>query len=371
MDIQNANKEQTPKELGADGKPKKKRGRPLKGTNNNSVNNSANNSTNNSPQVSRSNSPIIVSPNRFQALATNEDQPNGETWTCQICGKDFSDPNDKLLECQRCKEHYCIGCLDKSVEEYNLLTNSDLMWFCASGCREKVEKNIITDLKIEETCKKMTMKFEERLNHIENKLAEKCSKEEVIAVVREEMDKKSSTDKATEPSPEKENRAEAGVQDVLNEITERKNREANIVIYGLEESESTSRDERAEYDTKNVVEIADACEVKINQDDIDKVMRLGKYDKEKKTKRPLLVKLKTVETKSKIFKGIKKLNENEELKSINIANDLTKTERENEKKLYEQAKEMKKTVSGDYTFRVRGPPWARKIVKVRVAEEAE
>ena len=148
MATQTQSKDLTLKDLGADGKQKKRRGRPAKGTNNNSTNNSVNNS----PQVSRSNSPIM-SPNRYQALSTNEDQTDGETWNCQVCGKDFSNPNDKLLECQRCKDHYCIGCLGKTVEEYNLLDNSDLMWFCAC-CREKVENNIITGLKIEETCNK-------------------------------------------------------------------------------------------------------------------------------------------------------------------------------------------------------------------------
>ena len=63
----------------------------------------------------------------------------------------FSNPDAKMLECQRCKHHYCIKCLNKSDLEYEILSTSDSMWFCGP-CKAKVEENIATELKIEEKC---------------------------------------------------------------------------------------------------------------------------------------------------------------------------------------------------------------------------
>ena len=43
---------------------------------------------------------------------------------------------------------------------------------------------------------------------------------------------------------------------------------------------------------------------------------------------------------------------------------MTKLEREEGKQMYEKAKEMSNQSQGKYLYRVRGPPWSRKIVKL-------
>ena len=45
---------------------------------------------------------------------------------------------------------------------------------------------------------------------------------------------------------------------------------------------------------------------------------------------------------------------------------MTKMERGEGKQLYEKAKEMSKAEQGKYQYRVRGPPWDRRIVKMQV-----
>ena len=58
------------------------------------------------------------------------------------------------------------------------------------------------------------------------------------------------------------------------------------------------------------------------------------------------------------------LKDMQKYQGINVSNDLTKTERGNEKRLWEEAKKMNENdASGDFTYKVRGPPWARKLVK--------
>jgi hypothetical protein len=54
---------------------------------------------------------------------------------------------------------------------------------------------------------------------------------------------------------------------------------------------------------------------------------------------------------------------------VRIGNDLTRTEREEEKKLYEKSKKLQEADSGEHRYRVRGPPWARKIVKVPLVKD--
>ena len=60
-----------------------------------------------------------------------------ETWICIKCSKAFTDPDFKLLECQRCKDHYCTKYLGKTKTESDILSKSDTMWFCIT-CRRKI-----------------------------------------------------------------------------------------------------------------------------------------------------------------------------------------------------------------------------------------
>ncbi len=65
----------------------------------------------------------------------------GDPWDCKLCNKIFAESDAKLLECQHCKEHFCIKCLTKSNTEYDILSKSDTMWFCVK-CRKIVEEHI-------------------------------------------------------------------------------------------------------------------------------------------------------------------------------------------------------------------------------------
>ena len=49
----------------------------------------------------------------------------GEPWYRKLCSKIFAESDAKLLECQRCKEHFCIKCLKKSNTGYGILSKSD------------------------------------------------------------------------------------------------------------------------------------------------------------------------------------------------------------------------------------------------------
>ena len=155
------------------------------------------------------------------------------------------------------------------------------------------------------------------------------------------------------------------VSNILSEIDQRSKRANNIIIHGVSECTSDSREERIRHDLCVTTDILKTCDVKCDDVTVTKVIRVGPFDKDKK-KRPIIATLSKPGTKGELFKNASKLRDNTSYKDTRVGNDLTKMERENEKKLYDQAKKMQEE-SGDQ-FRVRGPPWARKIIKVTPAE---
>lgn len=373
---------------------------------------------------------MTTSTNRFDILANPNDDRD-----CKMCKIVFVDAEDKVLKCKRCKEHYCITCLDKPVAVYNMIMEDDSMWFCAP-CRAKVEDHIVTDLQIEQTCRKMMAEYEDRLatveaaiadkcskkeakeliqKEVEKKVADKCSKNEAKELVQKEVEKKvaekCSKNEAKEmikkevekevadklskletkeiilqeldkrlPNKDieavvsdKENAASpnqaSNVNDVLSEIKERKQRENNFIIYGIEETKVPKKyEERQEYDLNKAIEVVQACKVEIEADEIERTARIGKFNKEK-MKRPILIVLKDGEKKRQIFKGAKDMRET--FQDVALANDFTPAERESEFKLYQEAKELEKNCQGGFKYKVRGPPWARKVVKFKEVARPE
>lgn len=318
------------------------------------------------PPGSKSGSKTNVS-----SLNTNIDlsgDEEEEQWKCKDCNKIFTDSNAKMLECERCRSHHCTKCLGKTDEEYEVLQDSDSMWFCIS-CREVIQKSIVTDLKIEERCKAIMEEYESRISTLEESINKKCDEERVREIINEATTQESHKDCEKETKPPTLP-PQANLTNIMSEINERKSREQNIVLYGIPESNSTSREDRIKHDTEQVNIILDRCNAKGGEADIAKVTRLGKYNTEKAQEqqkhRPLLVSLDKMDTKKALFKNIRKLGEHEEHKMVKISNDLTKTEREQEKKLWEEAKQKRdQNTSGEFTYKVRGPPWARKVVKLK------
>jgi len=307
-----------------------------------------------------------------------------EPWDCQICKKVFKDSDAKMIECQRCSDHFCIKCLNKTKPEYEILSKSDSMWFCTK-CRPIVEEHIVTDLKIEQRCREIMENYEQRLSNVESLMTEKCSEHRAREIVRDEIKKsscdeekvrmiakeeslnltKSNPDEPTSNQKDETPQTET-VTNVIDEIQERKNRANNLIIFGLKENESDNIQERKEYDTEEVKKLFKAAKIELDPANIKSTRRLGRFDKNK-AQRPLQVQLLTLESKLNLFRNTKFFKKEPEFTDVSVSNDLTKTERENEKKLWEEAKNMTtKDTSGNYQYKVRGPPWSRKIAKLKI-----
>ena len=107
-------------------------------------------------------------------------------------------------------------------------------------------------------------------------------------------------------------------------------------------------------------------------------MRIGKWaatsenDNEKKP-RPMKVCLNSVDSKKKLMKNISKLKHApEKFRKVNIADDMTREERLLYKAKVQEAKEKNEVETGNFRHVVRGPPWARRVVRVvQVQAEAK
>ena len=84
-------------------------------------------------------------------------------------------------------------------------------------------------------------------------------------------------------------------------------------------------------------QMADKCEVQMEKDDINKIIRLGKPEQGKS--RPLHIVMEEVEKNQALFANLNKLTDApDNIRKISVTNDLTKKERDEIRALKDEAK---------------------------------
>jgi predicted ribosome quality control (RQC) complex YloA/Tae2 family protein len=96
------------------------------------------------------------------------------------------------------------------------------------------------------------------------------------------------------------------------------------------------------------------------------IKRLGKIPVDPtQNPRQFLIKLRDSQTKQRFLRNCHMMKKaGKPYDKIAVQHDLTIQQRAEEKRLSEQAKEMESKASGNYIFRVRGPPWDRKTKEI-------
>ncbi|XP_021361462.1 uncharacterized protein LOC110455591 [Mizuhopecten yessoensis] len=198
--------------------------------------------------------------------------------------------------------------------------------------------------------------YEERITKLELVIKWKCGTDEVRKIIQEELANSVSSSKDTHTS------INDATSTILSELNDKKRRENNIIIFGVDEKEDNGDAKHA--DLEIVTKMLKTCKVSAEGlNDIPKITRLGRKQQEKT--RPILVSFGSIAYKSVFFKNIRNLQTNDDYKSIRINNDLTKSEREGEAALRGEAKKRNEKETGGFVHRVKGPPWNRKIVKIK------
>lgn len=316
----------------------------------------------------------------------------GEPSPCGRCRRLVVD-GDEALECEICQQWFHNKCENVPKALYKMILESNSNkgktkksrphWYC--GTCECNSVDFFQALRFQQT--KITA-LESRIEQNEKLLKQKADEEVVdkledrIKVLEEKQDETYISDnweervKAIEDKQEEQQiahtayREEAKIESdsasvVIKEMQEREERKPNMIFYGVPESDSASIDARKSHDTKQLQEICKLCDEKVKQEEIVNIRRLGKPGGPNKP-RPMHVKFTTDAKKGKIFKNMYRVkNSKTGLSTVTVANDLTVKQREEEKRLKEEAKKLEEESSGEFKARVRGPPWARKIVKIR------
>ena len=363
---------------------------------------------------------IPVSPNRFELLSSDD-------CMCEVCRTDRTgNPNLLLLNCARCKKLFCTLCTDKTQADYNVLSRPDCLW-CCPACRPLVEKAFETDMKVE-NCREYAAELETRIHNLEKEQKQFTDTEKYIKdliakevkkvhnndtpapdmkkFITEEMRKQiSEVQKEAPPAPDVPDFREiiqeqldareaetaerdlqrrafgtspprsqptaSTAQEVITELQEQQKRKNNIILYNIEERHAADEDARVKYDVDSVLELVNYLKDDDDEEFIDEhfndIKRLGAYDQERS--RPLLVEFVSGEEKKNVFNKLNKLKDApQHLKAVSVCHDMTRSQREADKVLVEQAKNLERQCTENYIFRVRGPPWKRYIKKIQVTQ---
>ena len=316
---------------------------------------------------------------------------------------------DKGVQCEICEVWFHCKCQGISDETYKTMKKEQsLHWYC-TGCEKGMVKIMESVIKIqkrqdklEEEVQKMVQNMSEMKNKVEDFNRDiKDLKDEIMrtnTAMEKKIDEKL-TDKLTERNEDSENKLKEVVKERVDECSgqvegkltvvkgtldevrshalqerDRENRACNIIMYNVQESKEKEKELRWKEDRTFCLKIFnDVLGVNIREDDIKRFLRLGGKDKssagddETAKGRPVLVQFRDRVLKNMVLDSLNKLKEAEDkYKRIIFAHDMTKEERNECKQLVEEAKKKEnEDVSGEFIYRVRGPPGHLRIEKLR------
>lgn len=304
---------------------------------------------------------------------------------CRGCGQMVTE-GVRALQCDHCQSAAswkCAECLNMSLEVYDALVNDcglNLKWFC-EGCERNINNlktNTTPDNQQLDRMMDLFQKFMEACEHINARFDEKTdavytsqlesrirSLEERFLRLEErvgKMDEKATKieDKlyvsAQQQEKVKKEEDDSGMRAVMEETVDRQMREDreierrrnNIIVYRIEELNSTNSAERTMHD-KNEFEglCREVFDLHFAEGDVVKMYRLGQ--KADGHTRPLLVSLKSPEMKSRVMANLRNLKSaSDKYKLVGISNDLTPKQRENAKQMVQQAK-MEQDAQGEHS----------------------
>lgn len=154
-------------------------------------------------------------------------------------------------------------------------------------------------------------------------------------------------------------------KDVAEE-KDKEDRKNNIILYNVPEQVTGTIDEKSKLDKLFLLEFMTALHTGIDEEDIKKVVRLGKKSDTGKP-RPILLQFGGRLAKTLLMDSLFRLKSiGCKFKDITVSHDMTKKEREECKKLVDEAKEKERLdMSGEWLYRVRGLPGQMRIISIK------
>jgi hypothetical protein len=311
-----------------------------------------------------------------------EDAPCGD---CRLLVKE----DDEGLQCNLCDLWHHRTCEDVSAETYQLMMSvggraTNVHWYCNKcnisvarvfGAIRKLEtRQTVVEEKVASLDKAVhglggkVKGNNEAIANLDTKLQRKCDSDQVEEIVKN----------AVNAADWSVNAADIGesVDKKILELRESTEREKNMVIFGIKEQTGTSSTLRKLEDRK-VVEDLNQYIGAGTSGNIVNVIRIGPFDKSatEPRSRPVKVVMSDVNAKKSFIKCLNKLRDappDSQFSKFSVNHDMSREERETNRKLGSQAKELNEGYKGpprDFRYAVRGPPWGRKLVKIDIIRQ--
>jgi len=330
---------------------------------------------------------------------------------------------EKGIQCELCDDWFHAPCVDLPDEAYKLLGKLEAVhWFCqkcngnfrrvfssVTKLETKVDKlegqliDIKTNVKgSEEFCERECSKVKHDLQELKVTLEAKLA--DAVNSVRAEVDtclNKNSKEisavstKMAEIFNEQEtswnevvkkevDRSLGLVSEDIEEVQrtlvetraqateqiDKESRRNNIILYKVPESDKSRAEDRNKDDVAFSLQLFNnSMQLGISDEDLIQVFRLGRRDDD--VPRPLMIHLASYTCKNLIMESLYKLKHADmKFKRIIVAHDMTRTERDECKKLVAEAKSLsEQDNSGEYLYRVRGKPGQMRVIKIKQRQQ--
>lgn len=262
--------------------------------------------------------------------------------------------------CDVCRTVLCRDCAELSATEIRFVAMATraLPYLC---------RECISSLKLVPILKEKILELEQEVKDLKNSTqASKQSYADILKTSLDHSDELKSSMKDLERKVE--NISKSGspkavsgpsqLEPAVQELQERESRAANILIFGVRESEGLNRDERVRHENEVVEAVLQKIDRAVTRD--IKVRRLGKYDQQKI--RPIRV---TFPTKSEALNILKQKGKLSSDEGIYIKGDQTVSQRNYLKEVIAELET--RTRLGEKDLKIRYINYVPKIIKIHTA----
>ena len=255
------------------------------------------------------------------------------------CGKCDEEVRTASLHCRTCEQWFHKTCIEGMTPQYfeNCQKTYEEVGVSAFLCK--------TCMKVWDKVQKQFKDLKDEIREIGNRVTVLELEKETLAQKVENMEMRTVKVKEGLEDVEKEvvsgmlKAKEQVVKDVRTEMVEREERSANLVIYGLEESNEEAPEKRKEEEDKKARAVAEAVGVEMAEG-VEMKFRAGKKNNEAGAKpRPMIVKVQDDETRERMLGNASRLARTADMKRVFISPDLTWEQREEARKVERSLRE--------------------------------
>jgi len=237
---------------------------------------------------------------------------------------------------------------------------------------DEIEKKLESKSSVEDV-----LKLDEKINQLEQRLSQRASDVEnkLVDIEQHLHREKDSGDMDRDQALSDEDLIKSVVKEEINRKTvedqDTERRKRNLIFYRVPEKKAENVTERKENDSTYVTDLLDCVfNLKVEEHDIEKMYRLGRWSENDDKVRPLLVTFQNTELKDHVEANLRNLKHTvDKFKGVGISKDLNPKERQEIKDLISDAKNEHSANSSEsaenFRFLVVGKGQRRKVIKIK------